>query len=84
LYQHKDSSIWAFHLTLYLACNEETIEYVKSDGGRKRSDTLDQYEALCIRLQAEKLKMKESKKKTKSEKEKEKEKDKEKKSKDKE
>jgi len=34
---------------LYLACNDETIEYLKSDGGRKRSDTLDQYEIFCLR-----------------------------------
>jgi len=39
---------------LYLACNDETIEYSKSDGGRKRSATLDQYEILCLRLSAEK------------------------------
>jgi len=39
---------------LYLACNDETIEYSKSDGGRKRSATLDQYEFLCARLVAEK------------------------------
>jgi len=39
---------------LYLACNDETIEYSKSDGGRKRSATLDQYDILCIRLSAEK------------------------------
>jgi len=39
---------------LYLACNDETIEYTKSDGGRKRSDTLDQYDVLCNRIIAEK------------------------------
>jgi len=39
---------------LYLACNDETIEYSKSDGGRKRSATLDQYDILCARLSAEK------------------------------
>jgi len=39
---------------LYLACNDETIEYAKSDGGRKRSDTLDQYEIFCARLAKEK------------------------------
>jgi len=45
---------------LYLACNDETIEYVKSDGGRsrKRSATIDQYESLCKRLQSEKQKKK--------------------------
>jgi hypothetical protein len=32
---------------LYLACNDETIEFVKSDGGRKRSKTLDEYDLLC-------------------------------------
>jgi len=32
---------------LYLACNDETIEYIKSDGGRKRSATIDQYERFC-------------------------------------
>jgi len=35
---------------LYLACNDETIEYTKSDGGRQRSATLGQYEILCARL----------------------------------
>jgi len=55
---------------LYLACNDESIEYLKSDGGRKRSDTLDQYEILCnSRFQAVK-KTKDSKKKSKPEKEK--------------
>jgi len=39
---------------LYLACNDETIEYVKSDGGRKRSETLDQYEQLSKRISSEK------------------------------
>jgi len=39
---------------LYLACNDETIEYTKSDGGRKRSSTLDQYSVLCTRLSQEK------------------------------
>jgi len=53
---------------LYLACNDESIEYLKSDGGRKRSDTLDQYDILCNRLQAEKKK--DPKKKSKPEKEK--------------
>jgi len=43
---------------LYLACNDETIEYVKSDGGRNRSDTIVQYEMLCDRLQVEKAKQK--------------------------
>jgi hypothetical protein len=32
---------------LYLACNDETIEFVKSDGGRKRSRTLEEYDLLC-------------------------------------
>jgi len=32
---------------LYMACNDETIEFVKSDGGRKRSRTLDEYDLLC-------------------------------------
>jgi len=32
---------------LYLACNDETIEFTKSDGGRKRSQTLDEYDLLC-------------------------------------
>jgi len=32
---------------LYLACNDETIDFVKSDGGRKRSRTLDEYDLLC-------------------------------------
>jgi len=55
---------------LYLACNDESIEYLKSDGGRKRSDTLDQYEILCnSRFQAVK-KTKDTKKKSKPEKEK--------------
>jgi len=31
---------------LYHACNSETIQYQKSDGGRKRSDTLVNYETL--------------------------------------
>eukprot|EP01127_Copromyxa_protea_P000883 TRINITY_DN10804_c0_g1_i1.p1 TRINITY_DN10804_c0_g1~~TRINITY_DN10804_c0_g1_i1.p1 ORF type:complete len:335 (-),score=82.83 TRINITY_DN10804_c0_g1_i1:94-1098(-) len=31
---------------LYHACNDETITYVKSDGGRKRSDTIVYYELL--------------------------------------
>eukprot|EP01126_Amoeba_proteus_P058751 TRINITY_DN7622_c0_g2_i7.p1 TRINITY_DN7622_c0_g2~~TRINITY_DN7622_c0_g2_i7.p1 ORF type:complete len:331 (-),score=59.38 TRINITY_DN7622_c0_g2_i7:136-1128(-) len=31
---------------LYHACNDETIKYIKSDGGRKRSDTLTYYELL--------------------------------------
>jgi hypothetical protein len=48
---------------LYLACNDETIEYLKSDGGRKRSDTLMQYDILCNRMQAEKLKQKDPKSK---------------------
>jgi len=39
---------------LYLACNDETIEYTKSDGGRKRSSTLDQYSVLCTRLALDK------------------------------
>jgi len=39
---------------LYLACNDETIEYAKSDVGRKRSDTLDQYEIFCARLAKDK------------------------------
>uniref|UniRef100_A0A6B2LP14 RGS domain-containing protein n=1 Tax=Arcella intermedia TaxID=1963864 RepID=A0A6B2LP14_9EUKA len=32
---------------LYHACNDETIEFIKSDGGRKRSRTLDEYDQLC-------------------------------------
>jgi len=36
--------------SLYLACNDETIEYVKSDGGRKRSRTIDEYEILCTSM----------------------------------
>jgi len=32
---------------LYLACNDETIVYVKSDGGRKRSSTINEYEKFC-------------------------------------
>jgi len=32
---------------LYQACNDETIEFIKSDGGRKRSRTLDEYDILC-------------------------------------
>jgi len=43
---------------LYLACNDESIDYVKSDGGRKRSETLDQYDILCSRKQQEKDKKK--------------------------
>jgi len=63
---------------LYLACNDETIEYLKSDGGRKRSDTLMQYDILCNRMQAEKLKQKDPKsKKYKLEKDKKGSKDKE-------
>lgn len=31
---------------LYHACNDETITYVKSDGGRKRTDTIVYYEKL--------------------------------------
>jgi len=57
---------------LYLACNDETIEYVKSDGGRKRTDTIVQYDMLCERLQAEKAKTKEKKKSSVSKPEKEK------------
>jgi len=56
---------------LYLACNDETIEYLKSDGGRKRSDTLDQYEIFCSRkLEKKKEKDSMNKKKSKPEKEK--------------
>jgi len=33
---------------LYHACNKETIVYLKSDGGRKRSDTLTHYELLFL------------------------------------
>jgi len=32
---------------LYRACNDETIQYVKSDGGRKRSATITEYEKFC-------------------------------------
>eukprot|EP01124_Arcella_intermedia_P019433 TRINITY_DN26746_c0_g1_i1.p1 TRINITY_DN26746_c0_g1~~TRINITY_DN26746_c0_g1_i1.p1 ORF type:complete len:362 (-),score=99.42 TRINITY_DN26746_c0_g1_i1:58-1143(-) len=41
---------------LYLACNDETIEYVKSDGGKKKSATMDQYQLLCLRMNAERKK----------------------------
>jgi len=60
---------------LYLACNDETIEYVKSDGGRNRSDTIVQYEMLCDRLQVEKAKQKEKKKSLKDKEKKVKDKD---------
>jgi len=32
---------------LYRACNDETIQYVKSDGGRNRSRTITEYEKFC-------------------------------------
>jgi len=32
---------------LYRACNDETIQYVKSDGGRTRSRTITEYEKFC-------------------------------------
>jgi len=32
---------------LYRACNNETIQYPKSDGGRKRSQTVTEYEKFC-------------------------------------
>jgi len=32
---------------LYLACNDESIEFIKSEGARKRSRTLDEYDMLC-------------------------------------
>jgi len=51
---------------LYLACNDETIEYTKSDGGRKRSSTLDQYSVLCTRLSVEKKNQGKEKQSTKS------------------
>jgi len=32
---------------LYRACNDETIQFVKTDGGRKRSNTIIEYEKFC-------------------------------------
>jgi len=32
---------------LYRACNDETIQFTKSDGGRKRSSTITEYEKFC-------------------------------------
>jgi len=32
---------------LYRACNDETIKYTKSDGGRNRSRTITEYEKFC-------------------------------------
>jgi len=51
--------------SLYRACNDETIEFSKSDGGKERSNTMHNYDGyVAILRKKNKVKKKNTKKRT--------------------